>query len=98
MTINKNKYHIKTTKQFDKNLKKAIKQGKSINKIKNVVELLSNDTQLDQKYKNHKLTDSKYYKDCYECHIEPDWLLIYQYIENDIVLLLVNTGSHSNLF
>ena len=44
------------------------------------------------------LTDSKHYKNCGECHIEPDWLLVYQYIDNELVLVLVATGSHSELF
>ena len=44
------------------------------------------------------LKDDKYYKNCGECHIEPDWLLVYQYYENELILVLVNTGSHSDLF
>lgn len=53
---------------------------------------------LDVKYKNHNLTNDKNYKNCSECHIEPDWLLVYQYINNELILLLINTGSHSELF
>lgn len=63
-----------------------------------IVEKLANKEELEQKYKNHNLIDDKHYKNCGECHIEPDWLLIYQYNENELILLLVNTGSHSNLF
>ena len=44
------------------------------------------------------LKDDKYYKNCGECHIEPDWLLVYQYYEDELILVLVNTGSHSDLF
>ena len=44
------------------------------------------------------LTDSKHYINCGECHIEQDWLLVYQYIDNELVLVLVATGSHSELF
>lgn len=44
------------------------------------------------------LTNSKYYKNCGECHIEPDWLLIYKYSNDELILLLVATGSHSELF
>ena len=47
---------------------------------------------------NHLLINDRYYKDCYECHIEPDWLLIYKYDNNKLILILVETGSHSNLF
>lgn len=44
------------------------------------------------------LNDSKKYKNCGECHIEPDWLLVYQYIDDELILLLVATGSHSKIF
>lgn len=44
------------------------------------------------------LNDSKNYKNCRECHIEPDWLLVYQYVDNQLILILVATGSHSDLF
>ena len=57
-----------------------------------------NKQELDEKYKNHRLINDKTYYDCYECHIKPDWLLIYKYIDNDLVLLLFATGSHSDLF
>ena len=53
---------------------------------------------MEVKHKNHNLVDDKLYKNCKECHIEPDWLLIYQYIDEEIVLLLVSTGSHSELY
>lgn len=81
-----------------KQLKKAIKQRKDIKKIEFVIEELANKKELDAKYKNHNLTNSKTYKNCGECHIEPDWLLIYRYQNNELVLLLVATGSHSELF
>lgn len=54
--------------------------------------------ELDPKYRNHKLIDDKNFKNCMECHIRPDWLLIYQYNENELLLLLMDTGSHSDLF
>ena len=53
---------------------------------------------LERKFKNHKLVNDKYYIDCFECHIDPDWLLIYKYNENELILLLVNIGSHSEVF
>lgn len=63
-----------------------------------VVEKLANGKKLASKYKDHALINNKYYKNCRECHIEPDWLLVYKYIENELLLLLVETGSHSELF
>lgn len=53
---------------------------------------------LEPKYRVHKLYDNKKFKDCRECHIEPDWLLIYKTDNNQLILLLVETGSHSELF
>ena len=59
---------------------------------------MANNEELEEKYHNHKLINDKFYKDCYECHIESDWLLIY-IIDNDkLILLLFSTGSHSDLF
>ena len=94
----KTKYEIKYSNTFKKSLKKAIKQGKDIDKLLNVVEKLANKEQLEPKYRNHNLIDDKYYKSCGECHIEPDWLLVYQYRDKELILVLVDTGSHSSLF
>lgn len=92
------KYNIKYSKNFKKQLKKVIKQGKNIDKLLKVVELLSNGETLDVKYKDHPLIDNKYYRDCRECHIEPDWLLVYKHNNDELILYLVGTGSHSDLF
>ena len=92
------KYNIKYSKNFKKQLKKVIKQGKNIDKLLKVVELLSNGETLDVKYKDHPLIDNKYYRDCRECHIETDWLLVYKYNNDELILYLVGTGSHSDLF
>ena len=89
-----NSYKIKYSKEFKKSLKKITKQGKNIDKLLNVVDMLSNKQQLDSKYKDHVLYNDKRFKDCRDCHIESDWVLIYKYLEDEIVLLLVNTGSH----
>lgn len=91
-------YEVHTTSNFDKTLKKVIKQGKNLDKLKSVVKKLANNEELEAKYHNHNLRDDKYYKGCSECHIEPDWLLVYKYVENELILLLVGTGSHSELF
>ena len=60
--------------------------------------LLANGDELEPKYRNHKLSNDKKYKDCFECHIEPDWLLVYKIENNTLVLLLYAIGSHSDLF
>lgn len=93
----KTKYKISYTNDFKKNYKKIIKQGKDINKLKIIIDKLANKEPLEQKYKDHQLYNDKRFKNCRDCHIEPDWILIYKYIEDEIILVLVNTGSHSNI-
>jgi len=92
------KLEIKTTTKFKKQFKNIIKQGKDINKFAYVLEKLANKERLGFKYRDHALIKDKNYTNCRECHIEPDWLLIYEYQEDKLVLLLVGTGSHSDLF
>ena len=79
-------------------MKKIKRQGKDLNKLYYVINRLANGEQLELSYRNHKLINDNVYKDCYECHINPDWLLIYRYEENKLVLVLVSTGSHSDIF
>lgn len=87
---------LKTTTKFNKDLKLIKKRGYNIKKLEKVVNKLLNQEILEEKYKDHKLIGD--YEGCRECHIEPDWLLIY-YIENDILTLtLSRTGTHSDLF
>ena len=92
------KYGVVTSNKFKKQLKKIIKQGKKIEKLNSIVKKLANGEPLEEKYKDHALYDTKYFKNCRECHIEPDWLLIYKYNNDKIILYLVETGSHSDLF
>ena len=68
------------------------------NKTEEFKKRLANGETLEPKYKDHALIDTKYYKNCRECHIEPDWLLVYKYNNDEIILYLVETGSHSDLF
>lgn len=91
-------YKIRITNEFKKQLKKILRQGKDQNKLREVIEKLANKEELDVKYQNHRLTDSKHYKNCSECHIDSDWLLVYKYHNEELILLLVATGSHSELF
>ncbi len=71
------KYHIDYTTKFKKQLKKVLNQEKNINQLLEIIFQLANKKQLAKKYKNHKLVTNKEYDHCYECHINPDWLLIY---------------------
>lgn len=91
------KYEIDVTTNFKRNYRKVKKQGKNIEKLKEVVVKLANKEELDPKYKDHQLIDDKTYKNCRECHITPDWLLIYKYEDENLVLVLFTTGSHSEL-
>ena len=76
----------------------SLNRGKDDAKIKFVINELANGQQLEPKYNDHKLNNSKKYKDCRECHIEPDWLLIYKIEDDKLILTLTDTGSHSDLF
>ena len=90
------KYTIKFTTQFKRDLKLAKKQNKNIDKLFEIIEILANGNQLPAKYRDHELTGN--YKDTGECHIEPDWLLIYEIREDILILMLNRVGSHSELF
>lgn len=86
------------TGQFKKDYKLAIKRGCDPNKLSEVITLLVDEQPLPEKYKDHALVNSRNYKNMRECHIEPDWLLVYK-IEHEILILkLIRTGSHSDLF
>lgn len=92
------KYEVVATSLFKKELKVIKKRSKDLEKLRKVINTLSNNEKLDEKYKDHQLVNSTRFKNCRECHIEPDWLLVYRIDNNELVLLLVETGSHSDLF
>ncbi len=80
--------------QFKKDFKNAKKRGKKLEKLATILTTLQSGKQLAPKNKNHKLKGN--YVDFWECHIEPDWLLIYKLTPTE--LILARTGSHSDLF
>lgn len=84
--------------QFKKDFKLAVKRGCDIAELQKVIAILAEQLPLPEKYRDHALTNSKEYKDVRECHIKPDWLLIYKVVEDRLVLQLIRTGSHSDLF
>ncbi|MFP7308758.1 type II toxin-antitoxin system YafQ family toxin [Enterococcus faecalis] len=84
------------TNQFKKDFKKAKKQGKNLEKLKEVLVLLQEQQTLPPNYKDHALTGN--YIGIRECHIEPDWLLIYKIDGDKLILTLARIGSHSELF
>ena len=79
------KYDLQFTSQFKKDLKLAKKQNKDLGKLFEVIVILANGETLDAKYKDHSLTGN--YRETRECHIEPDWLLIYE-IRGDVRVLM----------
>ena len=85
---------IRRTSQFKRDVKRMQQQGKDLDKLKRVLESLVEGLGLAQTYRDHVLVGQ--YKGTRECHIEPDWLLIYELAEDEIVL--IRTGSHSDLF
>ena len=91
-------YIIKKTNQFKQDFKLCINRGLDINEFTKVLTLLQNGSPLPEHYKDHPLQPSKDFKNCRELHIEPDWLLVYKYSNENLILYLVRTGSHSDLF
>lgn len=90
------KYKVKTTKRFEKDIKRCIKRRYPMEKLKEVIELLENNGTLPPKYRPHKLSGN--YEGIWECHITSDWLLMWQQDDAELVLLFVNTGTHSDVF
>lgn len=86
------------TGQFKKDYKLALKRGCDPKKIENVISILCSERLLPQIYHDHQLTNSKNYIGMRECHIEPDWLLVYKVVKDRLILKLIRTGSHSDLF
>lgn len=82
------------TRRFERDLKRAKRRGKDLEKLKNVIRLLVSEVPLDHRYYDHPLIGN--YKGRRECHIEPDWLLIYMRDQDAIVF--ERTGTHTDLF
>lgn len=89
-------YEVKPTTKFVKDLKKAKKRGYDIPLLTEIIKLLANGETLPAKYKDHALTGN--FGHLRECHIAPDWLLIYEKSEDTLILYLTRTGTHSDLF
>ena len=89
-------YKIKFTSSYKKSYKLIQKRGLDIKLLDNVIDLLREGKKLPAKYKDHSLNGK--FKNFRECHIQPDWLLIYLIEEDIITLTLVGTGTHSDLF
>ena len=89
---------IEFSGQFKRDYKLAVKRGCDPAKLEEVVGLLREEKPLPEKFRDHELTNSRNYKDMRECHIEPDWLLVYKVYRDTLLLKLMRTGTHSDLF
>ena len=85
---------VRRISKFEKDYRRCLKRGYDIKKLHGTIETLLQGRVLESRYRDHSLRGE--YKDCRECHIEPDWLLIYQLTETELVL--IRTGTHTDLF
>lgn len=82
---------IKYTKKMKQGIKRVIKRGKDISKLNEVLKILAAQNPLPKQYSDHKLTGGGNFR---ECHIEPDWLLVYRIFEDKLILSAIATGTH----
>ena len=90
------RYNIVQSSRFKKDLKLIKRRGYDLSLLGTVVDLLASGEKLPEKNKDHFLKGN--YENCRECHITPDWLLIYEYADDELILYLTRTGTHSDLF
>ena len=89
-------YNLLYSNKFKKSLKKCFKRGLDIDKLRNIIKILAETGSLPPEYRPHKLSGK--YQGNWECHNEPDWLLVWQQKDFDLILLMVDTGTHSDIF
>ncbi len=89
-------YTVKPTTKFQKDLKRIVKRGYDISLLTEIIKKLANGETLPEKNRDHNLSGD--YSGCRECHITPDWLLVYEIDNGELILYLTRTGSHSDLF
>lgn len=90
------KYEVKPTSKFQRDIKRAERRGYDMSLLTNVIKMLAAGEMLPKKFKDHDLSGD--YAGCRECHITPDWLLIYRISQEKLILVLSRTGTHSDLF
>jgi len=87
---------IKYQSAFKKDYKRIVKRGYDVRLLEEVITLLAQQQPLPERYRDHSLLGD--YVRCRECHITPDWLLIYEIADEELILYLTRTGTHSDLF
>lgn len=89
-------YIVKVTNQFKKDWKLCVKRGYPMDLLQEVITLLAQTGTLPARYKPHKLSGNRSGE--WECHVKPDWLLVWEQNDDELVLLMLNTGTHSDIF
>lgn len=89
-------YQIDYSNRFNKDLKRCVKRGLEIKLVVEAITLLANTGSLPQKYRPHKLVNQK--REIWECHIQSDWLMVWEQNDTQLTLLFLQTGTHSDLF
>ena len=89
-------YELVYTHQFKRSLRRCVKRGLDVLLLKEVVEVLRKGETLPAKYRAHRLSGK--YANCWECHIQPDWLLLWEINDCELLLILLDTGSHADIF
>lgn len=90
-------YSLEYTNRFKKDVKRCQKRGLDINLLMTAIKILVEKGSLPESYKPHKLV-GKNFSDKWECHIQPDWLLVWEQHDDQLLMIMTNTGSHSDLF
>lgn len=89
-------YTIERTNSFKKAFKRCVKRGLDISLFETAINILVETGTLPKKYRPHKLSGQ--YRELWECHISPDWLLVWSQNDETLTLILIDTGSHSDIF
>ena len=89
-------YRVRPTTRFRRDLKRLKKRGYDLNLLDEVIQMLAEGKPLPARMRDHPLVGD--YDGCRECHISPDWLLVYEIWQEELILYLTRTGTHSDLF
>jgi len=89
-------YSVIYTGNFKKSLKRCVKRGLNLKVFTDTLDILQATGQLPPEYRSHKLTGD--YEGCWECHMQPNWLLVWKQNDTELELVLIDTGTHSDLF
>lgn len=89
-------YDVRTSKRYRRELKKVRSRGKDESKLETAIDILASGRTLPPDYSDHQLSGKM--KEFRECHIEPNWLLVYRIYQNELILVLMSTGTHQDIF